>query len=97
MHVGLCRVMLRSPGNQSLKGKRSVVQSLTSRVRSKFNVAISEVDDNELWQRVTLGIACVSNESSHANEILSNVVQFIEESRPDLELLDYQLEIVSGV
>lgn len=97
MHVGLCRVALRLPGNQSLKGKRRVAQSLTSRIRSKFNVAISEVEDNELWQRLTLGIACVSNDGSHANEILSNVVQFIEESRPDLELLDYELEMVSGV
>ena len=97
MHVGLCRVTLRLPGNQNLKEKRGVSRSLTSRIRAKFNVAISEVDDNELWQKLTLGIACISTDSSHANEILSNVVQYIEDSRPDLELLDYELEMVSGV
>ena len=45
MHVGVCRVSLRLPENQSLKGKRRVAQSITSRVRSKFNVAIAEVGD----------------------------------------------------
>ena len=97
MHVGVCRLSLRLPGNQSLKGKRQVARSLTSRVRGKFNVAIAEVDDNELWQRLTLGITCVSNDPRHANEILSSVVHYIEETRPDLELLDYELEMISGV
>ncbi len=97
MHVGVCRVSLRLPENQSLKGKRRVAQSITSRVRSKFNVAIAEVGDNELWQRLTLGISCVSNQGRHANEILSSVVQYIEEMRADVELLDYETELISGV
>ena len=97
MHVGVCRVTLRLPGNQNLKGKRQVAQSIISRVRSKFNVAIAEVEDNQLWQRLTLGISCVSNNSRHANEVLSKVMQFIEETRNDVELLDYELEIVSGI
>lgn len=97
MHVGMCRVSLRLPGNQGLKGKRQVAQSLISRVRRKFNVAIAEVDDNELWQRLTLGVTCVSNDGRHANEILSKVVQYIEETRGDVELLDYQAELVSGI
>ena len=97
MHVGVCRVSLRLPGNQGLKGKRQVARSITSRVRNKFNVAIAEVEDNELWQRLTLGISCVSNDPRHANEILSKVVQFIQETRSDLELLDYDLEMVSGI
>ena len=97
MHVGVCRVTLRLPGNQNLKGKRQVAQSIISRVRSKFNVAIAEVEDNQLWQRLTLGISCVSNNSRHANEVLSKVMQYIEETRNDVELLDYELEIVSGI
>ena len=65
-------------------------------VRAKYNVAVAEVDDNDLWQALTLGISCVSNDKAHANEVLSRVVAFIEDSRRDLELLDYELEIVSG-
>jgi uncharacterized protein YlxP (DUF503 family) len=68
-----------------------------TRVRTKFNVAIAEVEDNELWQRLTLGISCVSNDGRHANEILSRVVQYIEETRGDVEVLDYEVEMVSGV
>ncbi len=97
MHVGVCRVSLRLPGNQSLKGKRQVAQSIISRVRTKFNVAIAEVEDQQLWQRLTLGISCVSNDGRHANEILSRVVQYIEEAGGDIELLDYEMETVSGI
>ena len=97
MHVGVCRVSLRLPGNRSLKDKRRIAQSLVSKIRAKFNVAVAEVEDNDLWQRLTLGISCVSNDSRHANEIISKVVQFIEETREDIELLDYEVEIVSGI
>ena len=45
----------------------------------------------------TLGICCLSNDTKHANEILSNVVAFVEKSRDDLELLDYETEIISGL
>ncbi len=97
MHVGVCRVWLRVPGNQGLKGKRKVAHSIISRIRNKFNVAVAEVEDNDLWQRLTLGISCVSNDGRHANEILSKVVRHIEETREDVELLDYEVELVSGV
>ena len=53
--------------------------------------------DNDLWQRLTLGISCVSNDGRHANEMLSKVVQYIEETTGDVELLDYEVEMVSGV
>ena len=97
MHLGVCRVSLRLPENQSLKDKRRVAKSIIPRVRSKFNVTVAEVEDGQLWQHLTLGIACVSNDSRHANEVLSNVVQYIQETRLDAELLDYEIEIISGV
>ena len=97
MHVGICRVILRLPENSSLKGKRQVMRSLSARVRSRFNVSIAEIEDNHLWQVLTLGIGCVSNDPRHANEVLSRVVQYIEKSKGDAELLDYQLEVVPGM
>ena len=97
MHVGVCRVSLRLPGNHDLKGKRKVAQSVVSRVRGKFNVAIAEVDDQDLGQRLTLGISCVSNSGPHANEILSKVASYIEETTGDAEMLDYEIEMVSGI
>ena len=97
MHIGVCRLMTHLPESNSLKAKRQVARSLTTRIRNQFNVAVAEVDDNDLWQRLTLGICCVSNDSAHANEMLSRVVSFVEDSRGDLVLLDYETEIISGV
>ena len=87
MNVGVCKLSLRLPENQSLKGKRRVVSSLCSKVRNKFNVAIAEVGDNETWQLATLGVTCVSNNSRHVDEVLDQVVAFIERSRDDFELI----------
>ena len=94
MHVGVCRIRFRLPENLSLKGKRRVVKSITTRVGNKFNVSVAEVDDHDLWQLATLGISCVSNDKRHANEVLSKVVSFITDSRFEVEILDYQIEIL---
>ncbi len=94
MQVGVCRVRFRLPENASLKGKRQVVKSITTRVGSKFNVAVAEVDDNDLWQLATIGISCVSNDKRHVNEVLSRVVDFITNSRFEIEMLDYEIEII---
>jgi len=78
----------------SLKGKRQVLKSITTRVRNKFNVSIAEVDDHDLWQLATLGICYVSNNSRLTNEVLSKVVDFVTEGRFELEILDYEIEIL---
>ena len=96
MNVGVCKVTLRLPENESLKGKRRVIKSLCSRIRNKFNVSIAEVEDNQAWQLATLGITCVSNSSRHADEIIQSVVGFIESSREDLELVAQEQETVTG-
>jgi hypothetical protein len=97
MQVGVCRVKLHLPENESLKGKRQVIRSVTTRVRSRFNVAIAEIEDNQLWQIASLGITCVSNDARHANEMLSKVVEFIQDIRGDAELVDYEVEILSSL
>ena len=97
MHVGVCRLMAHLPESSNLKDKRQVARSLITRISNQFNVSVAEVDDNDLWQRLTLGICCVSNDAAHANEMLSRVVAFVEEFRGDLVVLDYETEIISGV
>jgi len=95
MNIGVCKIRLRLPENLSLKGKRRVLKSITTQIGNKFNVSVAEVDDHDLWQLATLGICCVSNNKRHANEILSKVVNFITNSRFDVEILDYEIEILS--
>ena len=94
MNVGVCKISLRLPENLSLKGKRRVLKSITARVSSKFNVSVAEVDDHELWQLATLGICCVSNNGRYTNEVLSKVVDFIADSRFEVEILGYEIEIL---
>ncbi len=97
MNVGICKIKLRLPENHSLKGKRRVVKSIISRVQNKYNVSIAEVEDQDLWQLATLGIACVSNDARHNNEVLSKVVDFICGIRGDAEILDYEIEILHAL
>jgi len=94
MNVGVCKISLRLPENLSLKGKRRVLKSIITRVGNKFNVSIAEVDDQSLWQSAVLGICCVSNNSRYTNEVLSKVVDFIVNSRFEVEILDYEIEIL---
>jgi len=92
MHVGVCQIELRIPENQSLKGKRQVIKSIIARLQNRYKVSVAEVDNQNLWQLATLGIACVSNHRKHADETLSNVVKFIVQNYPDVELLSSEIE-----
>lgn len=92
MNVGVCRIELRLPENQSLKGKRQVIKSIITRLQNKYNVSVAEVDNQDLWQLATLGITCVSNYRRHADETLSSVAKFVAQNYPDLELLSSEIE-----
>jgi len=92
MNVSVCRIELRLPENHSLKGKRQVIKSIIARLQNRFKVSVAEVDNQGLWQLSTLGIACVSNRRRHADETLSNVVKFIVQHYPEVELLRSEIE-----
>ena len=94
MHVGVARVQLTLAENSSLKGKRMVVKSVAQRVRNRFNVAVAEVDTQDAWQVVTLGIVCVSDDPRFSNEMLSNVIEFIESERLDAEVGAVEMELI---
>jgi hypothetical protein len=56
-------------------------------------VSIAEVDHGDLWQRATLAVACVANDSRLANEVVSKAVNFIE-SLSDGEVIDVRVELL---
>lgn len=95
MNVGICTIKCRMPENLSLKDKRQVIKSITSRLRNKFNISVAEVGDTDRWQLATIGICCISNDKRYTNTVLSNVVNFVEGSRFELEILDYEIEIIT--
>ena len=94
MIVGTLRVTLYLPENYSLKDKRQDVRSLLARTINQFHVAAAEVGDLDQWQRAIIGIACVSNNARHANEVLSKVVNFIEGNLAEGHMEDYEIEVI---
>ncbi|UCE97699.1 MAG: DUF503 domain-containing protein [Dehalococcoidia bacterium] len=94
MIVGVCKIKLRIAENMSLKGKRRVLKSIVSQLGNKFNIAVAEVDDNQLWQIATIGVCSISNNSRHINEMFANLMNFITAGRFEVEILDYETEII---
>jgi uncharacterized protein YlxP (DUF503 family) len=94
MHVGLCLVRLRLPENGSLKEKRAIIRPIIERVRRRYSIAVAEVDDEDNWQEAAIGLVCVSNDSRHANSVLSQAVAYLEGNTRDAEFLDYKLEFI---
>ena len=76
----------------SLKDKRMILRSLKQQVRSRFNVAIAEIDDHDKWQRTTLACVSVGTSKASVNSLLSCAAQFIEMHK-HIQLLDYELEL----
>jgi uncharacterized protein YlxP (DUF503 family) len=93
MVIGVCKVVLAIDEVFSLKEKRHIVRSLIERVKSRFNASIAEVDLNDKWKRAVIGISCVSNESGHADSMMANIVNFIENDGRAV-LFDYSTEII---
>lgn len=76
----------------SLKDKRQVLKSFKDRVRNKFNVAVAEVADADLWQSGELGVTTVANDGRVVNSVLSEVVDFAR-ACPGMEMVDHSIEI----
>jgi len=91
--VAVGTVELHLPDVDSLKGKRHILKGLKERVRQRFEVSVAEVNHQDTWQRATLAIACVSQDSRHANEVVSKALDFIEAS-VDGHVIDVQIEIL---
>lgn len=96
MNVGVCTVKLHFPGNRSLKEKRRTIKSIITRLRNQYNVSVAEVDAQDLWQLAIVGIACVSNRNHHVSETLSQVINFIIQNYPEVELVDQAVEVFPG-
>jgi uncharacterized protein len=71
--IGVVTLELRLENSHSLKDKRHVVESLKNRLRHKFNVAVAEVDHQDLWQRAAVAAVTVSSDHVHAQKVLQSV------------------------
>jgi uncharacterized protein len=72
-HAAAMRVDLRLDAVHSLKEKRHIVKTISSRLRRTYQVAVAEVDHHDLWQRSTMAVAVVANSAGHVERILHSV------------------------
>ena len=92
MLVGTMRLEIHLPAADSLKAKRSVLNHVKERVRHRFNAAIAEVGNQDLWQRATLGVAVVGEAAPVLDRALHEILAVVE--REDrLAVLDYEIEV----
>ena len=77
MIVGVMTAQLSMQGITSLKGKRSIVKSLIGRLKSRFNISISEVDHQDSKASAIIGIAVVSNDSQFIDKQFDAIVGFM--------------------
>lgn len=83
MIIGLLSVELHIPYAQSLKDKRMVLRRVKDRLQ-KFNVAVSEVEHHDAWQRAGLGLVAISTTTEHVERELQAAAAEIERVEPGL-------------
>ncbi len=93
MPVGLLTLEIHLPYAHSLKEKRMVVQRLRDRLRRKFNVAVAELDHQDLWQRAVLGVASISSSEVNLRQVLHSA-QAESEHLLGGDLVDATIEIL---
>jgi len=77
MIVGVLTAHLSMQGVTSLKGKRSIVKSVIGRLKSRFNISISEVDHQDSKTSAVIGISIVSNETHFIDQQFDAIINFM--------------------
>ena len=93
MVVGVCRITLSIPGNDSLKGKRRVVRRIVDRTRNRWNASVAEVGFLDEHRRTLIGFAVVSNDARHANAMLDKIGVFVG-GLTEAVILDRSMELI---
>ena len=81
MTIGLLLLDCFISESQSLKDKRSVLTSLTERLRHEFNIAIAEVEYQDQWQRARLAIVFVNTNWRMLQSSMSKLTEYIDRDR----------------
>jgi hypothetical protein len=88
MIVAVGTFEMHLPEVHSLKGKRQVIKCLIDRVKAKFNASIAEVDNNDLWQRSTIGVSMVANNRVLLQKMAAKIENILQD-HDQVEVIDY--------
>jgi len=78
MVVGVVRLTLHIPENDSLKGKRRVVKQLIEKTRNRFEISVAETGLGDNHQYAEIGLACIGNDRRVINSVLDRAVSYID-------------------
>jgi hypothetical protein len=93
MIVAACTLKLQLSAPRSLKEKRRIVKSLTTRLGQEFNIAIAEIDHHDVWQTAALGLVSVGTDAGYLHSQMERAVDWIRRTRPDLYLEEVRFEL----
>ena len=93
MTIGSLTLEIFIPASQSLKDKRRVVRSLKDRLRGRFNIAIAELDHQDVHQRSTLGIVTIAAGNTQIEQLFEEVRREVERNLPG-DLVQAEIEIL---
>jgi uncharacterized protein len=94
MAVGLLSIHLSIPDCHSLKQKRSRVKPVLARLHREFNIAAAEISLQDHYQEAGLQCTALSTSCKEVHAFLQRVVDFINETWPDVEILEYRIECI---
>lgn len=92
MFIGSLIVRIHIPYVHSLKEKRSIVKSITTKTKKKFNISIAEIGENDKWQIVELGMAIVSTNMIIIDKQISEIIDFVE-ANYDVEITEIEKKV----
>lgn len=93
MTIGILRLIIFIHGSNSLKEKRMILHSLKAKLRNKFNIAVTQLDDENKWQKTALAIVGIERDRKKMNSVLSNILNFIEEFNR-VDLINHEMELI---
>ncbi len=91
MIIGVCTLEFHLPAARNLKEKRRFLNSFRTRVSNKFNVAVSEIDHHDLWQRSTIGVVSLAVDRTPIDKMFQKVVREAE-LQPEAQLISVDVE-----
>jgi uncharacterized protein YlxP (DUF503 family) len=93
--MGLLRVEFHLDGNDNLKAKRRIANSLKQKTRNRFNVAVVEAGSENSLVRLKLAVLSASNCESHLQSRMDKCLEMMASVCPE-RLADSSLEIYAA-
>ena len=93
MRIATMTFRLRAPWVHSLKEKRMIVKSLVAKLRNRYNVSASEIDEQDTHQIIVIGVAAIVPHNAFADSLMEDISQFVDENT-EAEIIDEEREIL---